>query len=80
MTNGKFDLGEISKELEDKIKTGLQNKQLNLTDISLLISEHISKVKEKVLKDAGELISTELQPDDQAQCKDCGGLLKKTKS
>lgn len=77
--NDKIDVSEIMKELEEKLKKGLADKKLDITDISQLIGEHLDKAKEKVLQDTGELIKEEVKPSDDETCKDCGGHLKKTK-
>lgn len=74
----KIDVSRIMKELEEKLKNGLNDRKLNITDISLLIGEHLERAKEKVLKDVSELIKEELGPDDNERCKDCEGHLKKT--
>jgi len=77
--NNRIDVNEIMKELEEKIKSGLSEKRLTLTDISILIGEHIGKAKEKILKDTGELIGEEVPSSNEDTCSDCGGRLKKTK-
>lgn len=77
--NNKIDVNDIMKELEEKIKLGLSEKKLNMTNISMLISEHLEKAKEKVLQDAGDIISNEAVSDNQTNCTKCGKGLKKTK-
>jgi hypothetical protein len=79
MMSEKIDVSEIMKELEDKIKKGLAEKKLDMTGISRLITEHVEKAKEKILQDAGELISGEMEPGENEKCMDCGRDLKKTK-
>jgi len=78
--NDKIDVSEIMRELEEKLKNGLSQKQLDITDISKLIGEHIDKAKGKILKDTSDLIKEESEPCSNETCKDCGGRLKKTKN
>jgi len=77
--NDKIDVNEIMKALEEKIKKGLAEKRLTVTDISLLIGEHIEKAKEKILEDTSTIIDNESKPCIKTTCKDCGKPLKKTK-
>ena len=77
--NGKIDVSEIMKVLEEKIKKGLAEKRLTVTDISILIGEHIEKAKEKILEDTSNLIDNASTPCNKNICKDCGKPLKKTK-
>ena len=74
-----IDVNEIMKELEQKLKQGLSEKRLTITDISKLIGEYTDKAKEKVMKDAGNIITQESSDDLKDTCKDCGGRFKKTK-
>lgn len=80
MMNNKIDVTEITKSLEDRLKEGLNSKSLDITDISILIGQHLEQIKEKILKDSGVLISNELNDNKQDVCKDCGSSLKKTKN
>ena len=77
--NDKIDVSEIMKELDEKIKKGLAEKRLTVTDISLLIGEHLEKAKEKILEDTGDIVGKEITPSNENNCKDCGKRLKKTK-
>jgi len=77
--NDKIDVSEIMKALEEKIKKGLAEKRLTVTDISLLIGEHMEQAKEKILKDTSTIIDNESKPCNGTTCKDCGKPLKKTK-
>lgn len=77
--NDKIDVSEIMKALEEKIKKGLAEKRLTVTDISLLIGEHIEKAKEKILEDTSDIIDNESTPCNESNCNDCGKPLKKTK-
>lgn len=79
MMNNEINVSEIMKSLEEKIKKGLSEKHLTVTDISLLIGEHIEKAKEKILEDTSNIISNESSPSNESNCKDCGKPLKKTK-
>lgn len=75
-----IDVNEIMKELGEKIKLGLAEKRLTVTDISILIGEHLEKTKAKILEDTDKIIKGELEHSNECRCKDCGGLLKKTKN
>lgn len=75
----KIDVSEIMKALDEKIKKGLAEKRLTVTDISLLIGEHLEKAKEKILEDTGNIVGKESKSSDECNCKDCGNPLKKTK-
>lgn len=77
--NNEIDVNEIMKILDQKIKTGLAEKRLTVTDISIMIGKHIEKAKEKILEDAGEIISEKTTPSNDEVCKECGKPLKKTK-
>ena len=77
--NDKIDVSEIMKELDEKIKKGLAEKRLTVTDISLLIGEHLEKAKEKILEDTSDIVSKEITPSNESNCKNCGKRLKKTK-
>lgn len=77
--NNKINVNDIMKELEEKIRTGLSEKQLDITGISQLIGEHLEKAKEKILNDASEVIKEEVKPCNSETCNDCGKKLKKTK-
>lgn len=77
--NKKIDLSEIAKELDDKVKRGIDEGRLDITDISRLIGEHIEKAKEKIMKDVGEIASERVRPEESDICQKCGGALKKTK-
>ena len=77
--NDKIDVSGIMEALDEKIKKGLAEKRLTVTDISLLIGEHLGKAKEKILEDAGTIIGKETKPSNESKCKDCGKPLKKTK-
>lgn len=79
MMNDKIDVSEIMKDLEEKLKKGLKEKTLDMTGISRLLSEHVEKAKEKILHDAGVLVSEELEDCKNEKCPDCGKDLKKTK-
>lgn len=80
MMNEKIDVSEIMKDLEEKLKTGIKDKKLDITGISRLLSEHVEKAKEKILHDAGELINEETEQYEDEKCPDCGKDLKKTKN
>lgn len=75
--NNKIDVNDIMKNLEEKIKKGLEEKSMDLTDISILINKHIEKAKEKILTDTSNIL-TETKGENDI-CKECGGTLKKTK-
>jgi len=77
--DNKIDINEIMMELEKKLEKGLSEKQLTVTDISILIGEHLEKAKEKVLQDTGKLIKEKTPLNDKNTCNECGGPLKKTK-
>jgi hypothetical protein len=77
--DNKIDINEIMMELEKKIEKGLSEKQLTVTDISILIGEHLEKAKEKVLHDTGKLIKDKIPLNDENTCCECGRPLKKTK-
>lgn len=79
MMSDKIDVSEIMKALDEKIKKGLAEKRLTVTDISLLIGEHIEKAKEKILEDTSGIIDNKIMPCNETNCKDCGKPLKKTK-
>jgi len=77
--NKKIDVNEIIKELDEKIKKGLAEKSLTVTDISIMLGEHLEKAKEKIINDAGEIIGENKCLISENNCKECGGILKKTK-
>ena len=77
--DNKINVNEIMKELENKLEKGLSEKQLTVTDISILIGEHLEKAKEKILQDTGKLINEKTPSNHENTCKECGGPLKKTK-
>jgi len=77
--NNKIDVTAIMKELEGKIQEGLSKKKLTLTDISLLMTEHIEKAKAKIVEDVGNIVQDEVPPDDKDNCEVCNKPLKKTK-
>lgn len=79
MMNNEIDINEIMKTLEDKIKKGLAEKSLTVSDISLLIGEHIEKAKEKILADTSNIIENGNKQCNENNCKDCGKPLKKTR-
>lgn len=79
MMNDKIDVSEIMKALDKKIKKGLAEKRLTVTDISLLIGEHLEKAKEKILEDTGKIVGNESKSSNEKNCNDCGKRLKKTK-
>lgn len=74
-----IDVSEIMKELDEKIKKGLAEKSITVTDISRMIGEHIEKAKGKIVSDATEIIKNNTEVTLEEKCKDCGGKLKKTK-
>lgn len=75
----KINVDEIMSELEDKIKNGLEKKQLDVTGISQLIGEHLGRTKEKIMKDVSSIVEEKTPPSEDEKCKECGGTLKKTK-
>lgn len=75
----KIDVNAIMEGLDEKIRKGLSEKQLTVTDISLLIGEHLEKAKKKILEDTGAIISEELPQSVGDTCDGCGRPLKKTK-
>ena len=77
--NNIIDINEIMRDLEEKIKKGLSEKSLDITGISKLIGEHLEKAKDKVLQNAGDIISNEVIPSTQTDCKKCKNKLKKQK-
>lgn len=75
----KIDVNEIMNELEKKLRKGLSEKQLTVTDISMLVGEYLEKAKEKILEGTGEIINEELPQSVDDTCDNCGKPLKKTK-
>ena len=77
-SNTKIDVSDILKHLEDKIEKGLQNKEISLTDISLLISSAMDDVKKKITSGIEEIVKDKTKDDCNIICEDCGNPLKKT--
>jgi len=76
--DAKIDVKDILKHLEEKISEGLENKELSLTDISLLMSSAVDDVKKKITSDIEEIVKDKAKDDSAKTCEDCGEPLKKT--
>lgn len=74
-----IDVTEIMKHLEEKLKKGLDDETLNITDISRLIGKHLEEAQEKIVKDTADIVNSKMKSDDSELCKNCGETLKKTK-
>jgi len=76
--NAKIDVNDILKHLEERISEGLENKEISLTDISLLMSSAVEDVKKKITSDIEEIVKDKAKDDSVKTCEDCGEPLKKT--
>jgi len=79
MSDGaKIDVSEILKSLGEEVTTGLREKRLTLTDISIMMTEAMGKTREKILEDIETIVKAEQQSEDGEDCEICGNALKKT--